>query len=90
MLLDEILAEIGEFGPYQIMLYILLGMVGVPTGRSHVHEIICYTIKSSYQLHYVNRMTCNDIMAQYYSFANIIERLVIAVGSCVVWKASDD
>jgi len=33
MLFDDILREIGEFGPYQILLYILLGLAGIPTGK---------------------------------------------------------
>ncbi|KAI0242171.1 Organic cation transporter protein [Lamellibrachia satsuma] len=32
MLFDDILKEIGECGPYQILLYILLGLAGIPTG----------------------------------------------------------
>ncbi|KAK2176140.1 hypothetical protein NP493_680g00020 [Ridgeia piscesae] len=32
MLFDAILKEIGEFGPWQIILYGLLGLVGIPTG----------------------------------------------------------
>ena len=40
MLFDAILKEIGEFGPWQILLYVLLGLVGIPTGKSKCISII--------------------------------------------------
>jgi len=33
MLVDDILIEIGEMGTYQIIMYILLGLAGLPTGK---------------------------------------------------------
>ena len=33
MLLDEILKEIGEFGTYQILMYAIVGLAGIPTGK---------------------------------------------------------
>ena len=38
MLFDAILKEIGEFGPWQIILYVLLGLVGIPTGTLPGHS----------------------------------------------------
>ena len=32
MLFDDVLRKVGEFGPYQIGLYCLLGFVGFPAG----------------------------------------------------------
>ena len=40
MLLDEILVEIGEFGAYQIWLYVLLGLTGIPTGKGVSYSVV--------------------------------------------------
>ncbi len=34
MLFDDVLQKVGEFGPYQIGLYCLLGLAGLPAGES--------------------------------------------------------
>ncbi len=39
MLFDDILCKIGEFGIYQAVLYVLLGLVGVPTGESSLQPM---------------------------------------------------
>ena len=31
---DDVLRMAGEFGPYQIVLYIILGIVGFPAGKT--------------------------------------------------------
>ncbi len=33
MLFDDVIKKVGEFGPYQIGLYCLLGFVGIPAGK---------------------------------------------------------
>ncbi len=37
LLFDDVLRMVGEFGPYQIVLYILYGIVGFPAGRLFAH-----------------------------------------------------
>ena len=34
MQIDDIFREIGEFGAFQISLYCLLGMIGIPSGKN--------------------------------------------------------
>ncbi len=47
LVFDDVLRMAGEFGPYQIVLYIILGIVGFPAGK------ICYHI--SYHTHRICR-----------------------------------
>ena len=35
MQIDDIFREIGEFGAFQISLYCLLGMIGIPSGKTY-------------------------------------------------------
>ena len=56
MSFDDVLRQIGEFGPYQIGLYCLLSLLGFPAGNRTLSEAVPFLY-----LHYIAKRTLQSV-----------------------------